>query len=224
MIEAYSVEQRPRRRDRAPWASCRRRRADGAGGRAASPTSSPSACASGHGRRVVAARRRRGQRRRRPVRRRPRSPRRAWPPPWSPSRSTRTRPGWPRLTDAGGRGRRPSAATATRAPTSWSPRPTSSLDGILGIGGRPGLPPSGRGRWCGAVPDDVDGHRRRPAERVDPAGGDLRAVVVFADETVTFGVAKPVHLLPATEPAVRACSPWSTSGSTVDRAGRASSG
>ena len=26
--------------------------------------------------------------------------------------------------------------------------------------------------------------------------------MVFADETVTFGVAKPVHLLPATEPAV----------------------
>ena len=36
----------------------------------------------------------------------------------------------------------------------------------------------------------------------DPAGEVVLGPAVFADETVTFGVAKPVHLLPATEPAV----------------------
>ena len=36
----------------------------------------------------------------------------------------------------------------------------------------------------------------------DPAGEVALGDAVFADETVTFGVAKPVHLLPATEPAV----------------------
>jgi hydroxyethylthiazole kinase-like uncharacterized protein yjeF len=36
----------------------------------------------------------------------------------------------------------------------------------------------------------------------DPGGEALDPDGVFADETVTFGVVKPVHLLPATEPAV----------------------
>ena len=36
----------------------------------------------------------------------------------------------------------------------------------------------------------------------DPAGEDPQGPRVRADETVTFGVAKPVHLLPATAPAV----------------------
>ena len=44
--------------------------------------------------------------------------------------------------------------------------------------------------------------RRRPAERADPAGRVASEVTVFADETVTFGTAKPVHLLPATRATV----------------------
>ncbi len=36
----------------------------------------------------------------------------------------------------------------------------------------------------------------------DPAGEVSAPATVFADETVTFGMVKPVHLLPATEPAV----------------------
>ena len=35
----------------------------------------------------------------------------------------------------------------------------------------------------------------------DPMGGELDPDGVFADETVTFSVAKPVHLLPPTEQA-----------------------
>ncbi len=74
------------------------------------------------------------------------------------------------------------------------------LDGILGIGARPGLPQWAVG-WVAAVSDTsyvvaVDlpsGH--------DPMGGELDPDGVFADETVTFSVAKPVHLLPPTEQA-----------------------
>lgn len=77
------------------------------------------------------------------------------------------------------------------------------LDGVLGIGGRPGLPEAARA-WVEAVPDTAyvvavdlpSGH--------DPAGRSASDTGVFADETVTFGVAKPVHVLPATEPAVGA--------------------
>lgn len=74
------------------------------------------------------------------------------------------------------------------------------LDGITGIGGRPGLPPFAR-PWIDAIRDhawviSVDTPSGQPVE-----GGPLIADAVFADETVTFGAPKAVHLLPATEPA-----------------------
>lgn len=74
------------------------------------------------------------------------------------------------------------------------------LDGILGLGGRPGLPDEAAA-WVAAIPDDahviaVDLPSGQSADGMgfDPDG-------VLADETVTFSVAKPVHLLPPTEQA-----------------------
>lgn len=75
------------------------------------------------------------------------------------------------------------------------------VDGLLGIGGRPGLtgamaglaeslPPT---TWVVAV-DLPSG--------ADPAGVTPLTVAVRADETVTFSLAKPVHLLPGTSEAV----------------------
>ena len=75
------------------------------------------------------------------------------------------------------------------------------IDGMVGIGGRPGLSPQ------------IDGLLREVSEAAyvlavdlpsgtDPDGEVPAQSCVFADETVTFGVPKPVHLLPATEPAV----------------------
>jgi hydroxyethylthiazole kinase-like uncharacterized protein yjeF len=75
------------------------------------------------------------------------------------------------------------------------------LDGVLGIGGRPGLPDVAA-RWVEAVPDDAWVVAVDVPSGQDPAGEQASGAGVFADETVTFGVAKPVHLLPATEPAV----------------------
>ncbi len=75
------------------------------------------------------------------------------------------------------------------------------IDGIVGIGGRPGLPP------------EIDGLLREVSDTAyvlavdlpsgtDPDGEVAALACVFADETVTFIAPKPVHLLPATEPAV----------------------
>ena len=75
------------------------------------------------------------------------------------------------------------------------------IDGIVGIGGHPGLSP------------EIDGLLREVSEAAyvlavdlpsgaDPEGEVVARSCVFADETVTFIVPKPVHLLPATEPAV----------------------
>jgi NAD(P)H-hydrate repair Nnr-like enzyme with NAD(P)H-hydrate dehydratase domain/NAD(P)H-hydrate repair Nnr-like enzyme with NAD(P)H-hydrate epimerase domain len=75
------------------------------------------------------------------------------------------------------------------------------LDGITGIGGRPGLSAEAR-RWVDAVPADAWVVAVDLPSGTDPAGERACADTVFADETVTFSVAKPVHLLPATEPAV----------------------
>jgi ADP-dependent NAD(P)H-hydrate dehydratase / NAD(P)H-hydrate epimerase len=75
------------------------------------------------------------------------------------------------------------------------------VDGLLGIGGTPGL----RGAMA-AVVDAIGEHAYVVAvdlpSGADPAGRTRLEDAVFADETVTFGVPKPVHLLPATEPAV----------------------
>ena len=118
------------------------------------------------------------------------------------------------LTAAGGRGRHLARRRRrTRAPSSWCRRRTSSLDGILGIGGRPGAAARGRGRSCAPCPTTSMVVAVDLPSGVDPARARSPAPsTVFADETVTFGVAKPVHLLPATEPAGRGARPWSTSG------------
>jgi hydroxyethylthiazole kinase-like uncharacterized protein yjeF len=75
------------------------------------------------------------------------------------------------------------------------------VDGIVGIGGRPGLPDAARA-WVDAIPDGAYVVAVDLPSGQDPAGEHASADAVFADETVTFGVPKPVHLLPATEPAV----------------------
>ncbi|MGO4343039.1 bifunctional ADP-dependent NAD(P)H-hydrate dehydratase/NAD(P)H-hydrate epimerase [Pedococcus sp. 2YAF34] len=75
------------------------------------------------------------------------------------------------------------------------------LDGILGIGGRPGLPDEAVA-WVDAVPADAYVVAVDLPSGQDPAGEQAQDEAVFADETVTFAVAKPVHVLPATEPAV----------------------
>jgi hydroxyethylthiazole kinase-like uncharacterized protein yjeF len=75
------------------------------------------------------------------------------------------------------------------------------IDGIVGIGGRPGLSPQ------------IEGLLRQVSDRAyvlavdlpsgaDPDGETETPSCVHADETVTFIAAKPVHLLPATEPVV----------------------
>ncbi len=75
------------------------------------------------------------------------------------------------------------------------------LDGVLGIGGRPGLPGWAR-PWLDAVPDAAYVIAVDLPSGQDPAGVVVDADGVFADETVTFSAAKPVHLLPGTAAAV----------------------
>lgn len=74
------------------------------------------------------------------------------------------------------------------------------VDGILGIGGRPGLPEHLRD-----LPDLIAEDAMVLAvdlpSGADPAG-EVRSDAIYADETVTFSLAKPVHLMPATEQAV----------------------
>lgn len=74
------------------------------------------------------------------------------------------------------------------------------IDGILGIGGRPGLP-----AHLAALPDLIGESALVIAVDLpsgcDPAG-EVRSDAIYADETVTFNLAKPVHLMPATEEAV----------------------
>ncbi|MFZ1288033.1 MAG: NAD(P)H-hydrate epimerase, partial [Candidatus Phosphoribacter sp.] len=75
------------------------------------------------------------------------------------------------------------------------------LDGITGIGGRPGLHDEALA-WVAAVPDDAHVIAVDLPSGLDPAGLVGTSDAVFADETVTFGAPKPAHLLPATEPAI----------------------
>ena len=74
------------------------------------------------------------------------------------------------------------------------------VDGILGIGGRPGLPEVARA-WVAAIDEDAWVVAADVPSGHAPDGLALGADGVFADETVTFGVPKPVHLLPATSAA-----------------------
>ena len=74
------------------------------------------------------------------------------------------------------------------------------LDGILGIGARPGLPDWALG-WLAALSETAHVIAVDLPSGQDPMGGELDPDGVFADETVTFSVAKPVHLLPPTEQA-----------------------
>jgi NAD(P)H-hydrate repair Nnr-like enzyme with NAD(P)H-hydrate dehydratase domain/NAD(P)H-hydrate repair Nnr-like enzyme with NAD(P)H-hydrate epimerase domain len=74
------------------------------------------------------------------------------------------------------------------------------LDGILGIGARPGLPEWAVG-WLAALSETAHVIAVDLPSGQDPMGGELDPDGVFADETVTFSVAKPVHLLPPTEQA-----------------------
>nr|WP_202881572.1 bifunctional ADP-dependent NAD(P)H-hydrate dehydratase/NAD(P)H-hydrate epimerase [Pedococcus badiiscoriae] len=75
------------------------------------------------------------------------------------------------------------------------------IDGLLGIGGRPGLPQDAVA-WVDAIPASAYVVSVDLPSGQDPAGQSRSDTGVFADETVTFAVAKPVHLLPATEAAV----------------------
>ncbi|MFC6708097.1 NAD(P)H-hydrate epimerase [Flexivirga alba] len=74
------------------------------------------------------------------------------------------------------------------------------IDGILGIGGRPGLPEHLRD-LPDLIADDALVLAVDLPSGLDPAG-EVRSDAIFADETVTFSLAKPVHLMPATEQAI----------------------
>ncbi|CCH80059.1 conserved hypothetical protein [Nostocoides japonicum T1-X7] len=91
--------------------------------------------------------------------------------------------------------------TAQRAVTRTLAGADVVLDGVLGMGGRPGLPEFAR-PWVDAVPDTAYVIAVDLPSGQDPRGEVLDPDGVFADETVTFSVAKPVHLLPATQEAV----------------------
>jgi hydroxyethylthiazole kinase-like uncharacterized protein yjeF len=75
------------------------------------------------------------------------------------------------------------------------------IDGVLGIGGRPGLPDEAAA-WVDAIPEAAYVVSVDLPSGQDPSGHRATDTGVFADETVTFGVAKPVHVLPATEASV----------------------
>lgn len=73
------------------------------------------------------------------------------------------------------------------------------LDAVVGIGGRPGLRPNAAA-LRDAVPAEAYVIAVDLPSGADPAG-QQGADCFWADETVTFGPVKPVHLMPVTEPA-----------------------
>ncbi len=75
------------------------------------------------------------------------------------------------------------------------------VDGLLGIGGRPGLRDT-MAALAEAVPSTAFVLAVDLPSGADPAGEEPISVALEADETLTVGVAKPVHLLPATRAAV----------------------
>jgi ADP-dependent NAD(P)H-hydrate dehydratase / NAD(P)H-hydrate epimerase len=95
------------------------------------------------------------------------------------------------LTAAGGRAHR-GDGTATRAALGSA---EVVVDGLLGIGGRPGLGELAA-RLVAAVPDEAVVVAVDLPSGVDPDTGETPAEHVWADVTVTFGVAKPCLLLP----------------------------
>ncbi len=82
--------------------------------------------------------------------------------------------------------------TATRAALA---RPDVVVDGLLGIGGRPGLDELSA-RLVGAIPDEALVVAVDLPSGLDPDTGEAPGEHVWADVTVTFGVAKPGLLLP----------------------------
>lgn len=78
------------------------------------------------------------------------------------------------------------------------------IDGIAGIGGRPGFPKDAYRHHLAALIEAVRTNAYVVAvdlpSGADPAGEAPETLCLRADETVTFGVAKPVHVL-ATSPA-----------------------
>lgn len=68
------------------------------------------------------------------------------------------------------------------------------IDGIAGIGGRPGLPDRVQ-RIVEAVPDEAYVVAVDLPSGADPDGEVIHPNCLIADETVTFGVPKPVHVL-----------------------------
>lgn len=72
------------------------------------------------------------------------------------------------------------------------------LDGVLGIGGRPEVPEFAR-EWIEAIPSSAYVIAVDLPTGADPGGRGGDTDGVFADETVTFSVLKPVHLLPGTQ-------------------------
>lgn len=74
------------------------------------------------------------------------------------------------------------------------------LDGIVGIGGKPGLRPAAAA-LVDAIADDAWVIAVDVASGLDPDGMEADDDAVWADETVTFGVPKPAALLPAGESA-----------------------
>jgi len=74
------------------------------------------------------------------------------------------------------------------------------LDGIVGIGGKAGLRPRAAA-LVDAIADDAWVIAVDVASGLDPDGHEVGEDAVWADETVTFGVPKPAHLLPAGEAA-----------------------
>lgn len=75
------------------------------------------------------------------------------------------------------------------------------VDGLLGIGARPGLTGAMAG-LAESIPEAALVIAVDLPSGADPEGVTPLGVAVHAHETVTFGMAKPVHVLPATRPAV----------------------
>lgn len=94
------------------------------------------------------------------------------------------------------------AAGGRVVPAGTAHRPDVVLDGIVGIGGRPGLRPDAvaeLGRYAGVPVVAVD-----TPSGVDVDTGEVDGAHVTATLTVTFGTHKPCHLL---DPAALACGP-----------------